>query len=78
VEKQPSMEPFTSLYSLDLTLGIIEKQIRMLGEMAVGAPVVVRPEGTFAIVPQQQMADLIERLENEVGVMRVSLKKRVV
>jgi hypothetical protein len=63
---------------LEHDLGTMEKQIRMLKEMAVTAPVVVRPEGTFAIVPQRLMADLIERLEEEAGILRSRLRKRVV
>jgi hypothetical protein len=69
---------FASIHNLEHHLGMMEKQVRMLAEMAITAPVVVRPEGTSAIVPQRRMADLIDRLEQEVRVMRLGLRQRVV
>jgi hypothetical protein len=59
-------------------LGLMEKQIRLLAELADASPMVDQKEGPeveaeFVIVHRQRMRELIEQLRLQVAVMRSGL-----
>ena len=62
--------------TFEYELSLMEKQIRMLREIADSAAV-VQPEGKFVIVHQAQMKELVQLLELEIGVMQAGLSRRV-
>ncbi len=57
-------------------LSFMGKQIRMLREIAEATPV-IQPEGGFVIVHQARMEELVELLDQEVGIMQACLRRQV-
>ena len=58
MEVNPLAVPAT-FRTLERELGLMEKQIRMLAEIADSGPL-VQPEGRFVIVNQARMKELVE------------------
>ncbi len=57
-------------------LSFMGKQIRMLRKIAESTPM-IQPEGDFVIVHQARMEELVELLDQEVGIMQACLRRQV-
>ena len=60
------------LYGFEYQLGLMEKQVKMLLELADSEP---RSEGEFVVVLRSRLRELTEALELEVGVMKLKLER---
>ena len=59
-------------YRFEYHLGLMEKQVKMLLELADAEP---RSEAEFVLVRRSRLRELVAALESEVGVMKLGLER---